>query len=89
MKWFLIFNPLACLKLLLLAICIFTIGYLLAINVLIMELDDANGSKHKIASDPGTYIPHLYTIGPRATNEQRARSLVRHLVSTRAIALFS
>jgi hypothetical protein len=52
MKWFLIFNPFACLKLLLLAICIFTIGYLLAINVLIVELDDANGSKHTIASDP-------------------------------------
>jgi uncharacterized membrane protein len=52
MKWFLIFNPFACLTLLLLAICIFTIGYLLAIDVLIIEIGDANGSKHKIASDP-------------------------------------
>jgi hypothetical protein len=30
---------------------------LLAINVLIIELDDANGSKHKIASDP----EHVYS----------------------------
>jgi hypothetical protein len=61
MKWFLIFNPLACLKLLLLGICIFTIGYLLAINVLIVEVDEANGSKHKIASDPGhVYSPSLH-----------------------------
>ncbi len=60
MKWFLIFNPLACLKLLLLAICIFTIGYLLAINVLIIEIGAANGSKHKIANDPGhVYSPSL------------------------------
>ena len=57
MKWFLIFNPFACLKLLLLAICIFTIGYVLAINVLIIEIGDANGSKHKIASDP----EHVYS----------------------------
>ena len=61
MKWFLIVNPLACLKLLLLGICIFTIGYLLAINVLIVEMDDANGSKHKIASDPeNAYSPSLH-----------------------------
>ena len=61
MKWFLIFNPFAGLNLLLLAICIFTIGYLLAINVLIVELDDANGSKHKIASDPeNVYSPSLH-----------------------------
>ena len=60
MKWLLIFNPFACLKLLLLAICIFTIGYLLAINVLIVELDDANGSNHTIASDPEkVYSPSL------------------------------
>ena len=57
MKWFLIFNPFACLKLQLLAICIFTIGYLLAIDVLIIELDGAYGSKHKIASDP----EHVYS----------------------------
>jgi hypothetical protein len=57
MKRFLIFNPFACLKLLLLAIYIFTIGYLLAINVLIVELDDANGSNRKIASDP----EHVYS----------------------------
>jgi hypothetical protein len=57
MKWFLIFNPFAGLKLLLLGICVFTIGYLLAINVLIVEIGDANGSKHKIASDP----EHVYS----------------------------
>ena len=57
MKWFLIFNPFACLKLLLLGICVFTIGYLLAINVLIIEMGEANGSKHTIASDP----EHIYT----------------------------
>ena len=45
MKWFLIFNPFACLKLLLLGICIFTIGYLLAINVLFVEMDDEDGRK--------------------------------------------
>jgi hypothetical protein len=61
MKWFLIINPLACLKLLLLGTGIFTIGYLLAINVLIVEMDDANGSKHKIASDPeSVYSPSLH-----------------------------
>jgi len=57
MKWFLIFNPFACLKLPLLAICVFTLGYVLAINVLIVEMDDANGSKHKIANDP----VHVYS----------------------------
>jgi hypothetical protein len=57
MKWFLVFNPLAYLKLLLLGIFIFTIGYVLAINVLIVEMDNANGSKHKIASDP----EHVYS----------------------------
>jgi hypothetical protein len=61
MKWFLIFNPFACLKLLLLGICVFTIGYLLAINVLIIEIRDANGTKHKIASDPEhVYSPSLH-----------------------------
>ena len=67
MKWFLIFNPFACLKLLLLAICFFTIGYLLAINVLIVELDDANCGKHKIASDPdhGYSIPLRYLMAYR------------------------
>jgi len=60
MKWFLIFNPFACLKLLLLAIYIFTIGYVLAINVLIIEIGNANGSKHTIASDPeNVYSPSL------------------------------
>jgi hypothetical protein len=57
MKWFVIFNPLAWLKFLLFAICVFTIGYVLAINVLIIEIGDANGSKHKIASDP----EHVYS----------------------------
>jgi hypothetical protein len=52
MRWFLIFNPVACLKLLLLAFCVVTIGCVLAINVLMIELDDANGNKHTIASDP-------------------------------------
>jgi hypothetical protein len=61
MKWFLIFNPFACLKLLLLAICVFALGYVLAINVLIIEISDANGSKHKIASDPEhAYSPSLH-----------------------------
>jgi hypothetical protein len=60
-KWFLIFNAFACLKLLLLAICVFTIGYLLATNVLIIEIGDANGSKHTIASDPEqVYSPSLH-----------------------------
>jgi hypothetical protein len=57
MKWFLIFNPFACLKLLLLGICVFTIGYLHAINAVIIEIGDANGTKHKIASDP----EHVYS----------------------------
>jgi hypothetical protein len=52
MRWFLIFNPFACLKLLLLAVCILTLGFLLAVQVLRVELDDALGSRHKIASDP-------------------------------------
>jgi hypothetical protein len=73
MKWSLIFNPFACLKLLLLAICIFTIGYLLAINVLIVELDDANGSKHKIASDPEHVYSSPYTIDTRATTKDLAK----------------
>jgi hypothetical protein len=57
MKWFLIFNPFACIKLWLLGICVFTIGFLLAINVLIVEIGDANGEKHKIANDP----EHVYS----------------------------
>jgi hypothetical protein len=57
MKWFLIFSPFACLKLLLLAICVFSLGYVLAINVLIVEIRDANGSGHMIASDS----EHLYS----------------------------
>jgi hypothetical protein len=87
MKWFVIFSPLAGIKLLLFGICVFTTGYLLAINVLIIELDDANGSKHKIASDPEHVYSAFYIIEPRVTtNEQRAKSLVRHLVSKRAWA---
>jgi hypothetical protein len=61
MKWFLIFNPFACLKLLLLAICVFTIGYVLAINVLIIEIGDANGSRHTITSDPRARIFPIFT----------------------------
>jgi hypothetical protein len=57
LKWYLIFNPFGCLKLLLLAICILAGGYLLAINVLIVEIGEANGSKHKIADDPD----HVYS----------------------------
>jgi hypothetical protein len=61
MKWFVILNPLACLKLLLLGICVLTIGYLLAINVLIIEIGDTNCSKPKIASDPEhVYSPSLH-----------------------------
>jgi hypothetical protein len=65
MKWFLIFNPFTCLNLLLLAICIFMIGYLLAINVLIIEIGDANGSKHTIASDPENVYSRATTNEPR------------------------
>ena len=61
MKWFLMFNPFACLKLLLLAICVSTLGYLLAINVLVIEIGDVNGFKHTIASDPeNVYSPSLH-----------------------------
>jgi hypothetical protein len=52
MRWFLIFNPFACLKLVLIVICVLTLGFLLAINVLRVEIGDALGSKHTIASDP-------------------------------------
>ena len=57
MRWFLIFNPFACLKLLLLAVCILTFGFLLAVQVLRVELDDALGSRHQIASHP----EHVYS----------------------------
>jgi hypothetical protein len=66
MKWFLIFKPFASLKLLLVAICVFTIGYLLAINVLIIEVGDANGSKREIASDP----EHVYCTSPKKTDTE-------------------
>ena len=57
MRWFLIFNPFACLKLVLIVICVLTLGFLLAINVLRVEIDDVLGSRHKIASDP----EHVYS----------------------------
>jgi hypothetical protein len=58
---FLIFNPLSCLKLCCLAFAFSPSGYLLAINVLIVEVDDANGNKHKIASNPeNVYCPSLH-----------------------------
>jgi hypothetical protein len=57
MRWFFIFNPFACLKLLLLAVCILTLGFLLAVQVLRVERDDALGSRHKIANDP----EHVYS----------------------------
>jgi hypothetical protein len=57
MKWFLIFSPFACLKLLVLAICVLTLGFLLTISVLRVEID-ALGSRHKISSDPEhVYMP--------------------------------
>jgi hypothetical protein len=56
MRWFLLFNPFACLKLLLLAVSILTLGFLLAVQVFKVELDDALGSRHKVASDP----EHVY-----------------------------
>ena len=56
MKWFLTFNPFACLKLLLLAICVLTLGFLLAVNVLRIQIDNTLGSRHQIASDP----EHIY-----------------------------
>jgi hypothetical protein len=61
MRWFLIFNPFAYLKLLLLAICVLTLGFLLAVQVLRVEIDDALGSRHEIASDPEhVYAPALH-----------------------------
>jgi hypothetical protein len=57
MRWFLIFNPFAGLKLLLLAICVLALGFLLAVNLLRVEVEDALGSRHTIASDPD----HMYS----------------------------
>jgi hypothetical protein len=58
MRWFLIFNPFAGIRMLLLALCVLTVGFLLAINVIIVEINDANGSRHTIASDPErVYFP--------------------------------
>ena len=57
MRWFLIFNPFACLKLVLLGVCVLALGFLLAITVLRVEIDDALGGGHEIASDP----EHVYT----------------------------
>lgn len=69
MRWFLIFNPFAGLKLLLLAICVLALGFLLAVNLLRVEVEDALGSRHRIASDPD----HVYS-APSSHN----RSGVRH-----------
>ncbi len=68
MRWFLIFNPFASLKLLLLVTCALTIGFLLAINVLVVELNEAKGTRHTIASDP----EHVYS------RSDRPRSAVCH-----------
>jgi hypothetical protein len=57
------------LKLLLLAICVLTLGFLLAVNILRVEIDDALGSRHAITSDP----KHVYP-APSSHN----RSCVRH-----------
>ena len=57
MRWFVIFNPFISLKLLLLVVCVLTIGFLLAINVLVVELNEAKESRHMIASDP----EHVYS----------------------------
>ena len=59
MRWFLIFNPFACLKLVLIVICVLTLGFLLAVNVLKVEIGDALGSRHTIASDPEHVYPTL------------------------------
>lgn len=69
MRWFLIFNPFACLKLVLLVVCVLTLGFLLAVNVLRVEIDNALGGRHKIAADP----EHVYT--PPAVHN---RSVTRH-----------
>jgi hypothetical protein len=69
MRWFLIFNPFAFLKLLLIAICVVTLGFLLAVNVLRVEIDDVIGSKHTIASDP----EHVYS-----PSTGHPRSATRH-----------
>jgi hypothetical protein len=68
MRWFLIFNPFASLKLLLLVICVATLGFLIAVSVLRVEIDDALGSRHTIASDP----EHAYS------PSDRLRSSIHH-----------
>ena len=66
MRWFLIFNPFACLKLVLVVVCVLTLGFLLAVNLLRIGIDNALGSRHKIASDPEQVysppVPHDSTI---------------------------
>ena len=57
MRWFLIFNPFACLKLVLLAVCVLMLGFLLAVNALRVEINNALGSRHQIASGP----EHVYS----------------------------
>jgi hypothetical protein len=57
MKWFVIFSPFACLKLLLLGLCFLTVGILVAINLLINEIDGSNGGHHVIADDS----EHVYS----------------------------
>ena len=58
MRWLLIVNPFACLKLLLIATCILTLGFLLAVSVLRVQVDEALGGRHQIASDPEhVYVP--------------------------------
>jgi hypothetical protein len=42
-KWFLLFNPFISLKLLLLVVCVLTIGLLLAVSVLRVKIDDVLG----------------------------------------------
>ncbi len=57
MRWFLIFNPFACLNWCLLAVCVLMLGFLLAVNALRVEINNALGSRHQIASDP----EHVYS----------------------------
>jgi hypothetical protein len=45
-----------------------TIGFLLAINVLVVELNEAKGTRHTVASDP----EHVYS------QSDRPRSAVCH-----------
>ena len=83
MRWFLMFNPFACVKLVLLAVCVLTLGLLLAVNVLRVDIDNALRSRHQIASDPEhVYSPPSHRPSATHTNESpgsRGRGLVTFL----------